>query len=334
MDRIIDIDENNLVWDSHAGFAYVQAADLDELTRWKRAGIDFVSVNVGYDVEPWTKTIAALSGYRHWLRSHADRFILVNSFSDIIVAKKSGRLAISFDIEGADALNGDLGMVDFYYRLSVRQMLFVYNRNNLAGGGCHDGNEGLTDFGRAVVDEMNRVGMVVDASHCSHRTSMELMERSTQPIVFSHSNARMLHDHERNIADDQIKACAQKAGVIGVNGVGLFLGPGDPVDRILAHIDYICEQAGAQHVGLGLDSTLFCQPEDLFLGEAQMARYAEYWPKRQYPDNSIDFAPVEIIPDLIIGMEKRGYSAIDIAGILGGNFARIAKEVWKPIIEN
>ncbi len=321
----------NIIWDSHAGFAFMQPGDLAELSRWTKSGVDFVSVNIGYDVEPWTKSVEALSGYRHWLRHNTEHFTLVTDFADVVAAKKAGKLAVSFDIEGADSLNGDLGMVDFYYRLGVRQMLFVYNRNNMVGGGCHDGNEGLTDFGRQVVDEMNRVGMVVDASHCSHRTSMELMERSSAPVVFSHSNARALHDHERNIQDDQIKACAAQGGVIGINGVGLFLGEGDATDRILAHIDYMCERVGARHVGLGLDSILFCQPDDALSVEELGPRATTYWPPAQYPNAPMAFAPIEVMPDLINGMRQRGYSDADIAGITGGNFARIAAQVWKPV---
>ncbi|WP_374379795.1 dipeptidase [Dongia sp.] len=323
----------DLVWDSHAGFAFVQAGDLDELSRWRQSGIDFVSVNVGYDVEPWSRAVEALSGYRHWLRAHPDRFVLAGTVDDVIAAKGSGRLAVAFDIEGADALNGDLGMVDFYYRLGVRQMLLVYNRNNLVGGGCHDGDQGLTPFGRAVIAEMNRVGMIVDASHCSHRTSLDMMECSTAPVVFSHSNARALHDHERNIRDDQIKACAAQGGVIGVNGVGLFLGTsGDPVELLLAHIDHMCQLVGPQHVGLGLDSILACQPDDLLSEEALRERAAAYWPPRQYPAAPMNFAPPEIMTDIAAGLDRRGYAATDIRAILGGNFARIANHVWRPVI--
>lgn len=327
-----DVAGANLVWDSHAGFAFQAAGDLDELSRWRKAGIDFVSVNIGYDVEPWTRAIEALSGYRHWLRQHPDRFVLVDTVADVMMAKQGGKLAVSFDLEGADALNGDLGMVDFYYRLGVRQMLFVYNRNNLVGGGCHDTDSGLTAFGREVVKEMNRVGMLVDCSHCGHRTSMEVMDLSTSPVIFSHSNARALHDHERNIRDDQIKACAAQDGVIGVNGVGLFLGPkGADAGHILEHIDYMCALVGSRHVGIGLDSILLNQQEDALSEENLGPRATLYWPPLQYPAAPMDFAPPEIMPDLVLGMRGRGYSDADIRGILGGNFARLAAQVWKPI---
>src|SRR5262249_48118422 len=195
----------SLVWDAHGGFAYEKASDLSELSRWKNSGIDLLSVNIGYDLQPWTTAVEALSRYPHYVRSHPDEFIQVDTLADVTKARETGRIAVSFDIEGANMLNGDLGMVDFFYRLGVRQMLFVYNRNNLVGGGCHDADTGLTRFGREVVGEMNRVGMVVDCSHCGFWTSMDLLETSESTPIFSHSNARALCDHERNITDEQIK---------------------------------------------------------------------------------------------------------------------------------
>lgn len=320
-----------LVWDSHAGFAFQRAEDLAELSRWREAGVDFVSVNIGYDVAPWTLAVEAVSRYRHWLRAHGDQFVQVETFADVLAARRSGRLAVSFDLEGADALNGDPGMVDVYYRLGVRQMLFAYNRNNLAGGGCHDVDSGLTGFGREVLREMNRVGMIVDCSHCSHRTSMEVMEASSSPVVFSHSNARALCDHERNIRDDQILACAAQGGVIGVTGVSLFLGPkgADPA-HLLEHIDYLCGRVGPRHVGIGLDSILLGQKDDGPDNAENGAHAALYWPARQYPNTPLGFVPPEVFPALKRGLTARGYAADDIAAIMGGNFARLARKIWQP----
>ncbi len=216
---------------------------LAHLERWRAAGIDYLSINAGYDVVPWTETLEAVSKYRHWIRTHADTLVQVETVDDILRAHSQGKLAaVTFDLEGMNALNGDIGMVDLYYRLGVRQMLFAYNRNNLAGGGCHDEDIGLTEFGRAVIAEMNRVGMLVDCSHCAYRTSMEAIEASEAPVIFSHANARELWDHERNIWDDQIKACAATGGVIGVTGVGRFMGPKGPVvEHLVEHIDHMVE---------------------------------------------------------------------------------------------
>ena len=314
-----------LVWDDHGGFAYSKASILEGLERWRGAGIGYLSVNAGYDVVPWTLTLEAVSQYRHWIRAHPEMLVQVETVDDIDRARREGKLAVAFDLEGMNALNGDIGMVDLYYRLGVRQMLFAYNHNNLAGGGCHDEDVGLTDFGRQVVAEMNRVGMVVDCSHCAHRTSLEAMEASRAPVIFSHSNARRLWDHERNIWDDQIKACAATDGVIGVTGVGRFLGPNGPTVRhLVEHIDYMVELVGPEHVGFGMDSVLHVhKPKQPF------TRSREYWPERQYPDSGSGYVPPEDAPCLTQALLDRGYGEKDIRGILGENFLRVARTVWK-----
>jgi membrane dipeptidase len=314
-----------LVWDDHGGFAYSKASILKHLERWRAAGIDYLSINAGYDVMPWTLTLEAVSQYRHWIRTHPETLVQVETVDDILRARAEGKLAVTFDLEGMNALNGDIGMVDLYYRLGVRQMLFAYNRNNLAGGGCHDEEIGLTDFGRAVVAEMNRVGMVVDCSHCSYKTSMEAIEASQAPVIFSHANARKLWDHERNIRDDQIKACAATGGVVGVTGVGRFLGPnGHTVEHLVEHIDYMVHLIGPDHVGFGMDSVLHAhKPNQPF------TRSRAYWPEGQYPDSGSGYVPPEDAPRLTEALLDRQYSEKDIRSILGGNFLRVAKQVWK-----
>ena len=184
-----------LIWDAHAGFELKSVADLETLSVWKEAGVGFLSVNVGYDVVPWQNTVKALSLARDWLRE-TDGYRLVASAAEIDAAIAAGDMAVAFDIEGMNALDESVDMVRFYHDLGVRQMVFAYNLNNAAGGGCHDDDSGLTEFGRAVIAEMNAVGMVIDCSHCGHRTTMEAMERSRDPVVFSHSNARALRDHD------------------------------------------------------------------------------------------------------------------------------------------
>jgi len=324
-ERAAALHRSSLVWDDHGGFAFSKASILKELKRWRKSGIHYLSINAGYDVMPWTLTVEAVSRYRHWIRTHPESVVQVETVADIHQARLAGKLAVTFDLEGMNALNGDVGMVDFYYRLGVRQMLFAYNRNNLAGGGCHDENVGLTDFGREVIAEMNRVGMVVDCSHCAYKTSMEAIEASSSPVIFSHANARKLWDHERNIWDDQIKACAATGGVIGVTGVGRFLGPDGPtVGHLVEHIDHMVQLVGPAHVGFGMDSVLHQhQPGQSF------TRNREYWPERQYPDSGSGYVPPEEAPRLTQALLDRGYGEQDIRGILGGNFLRVAEAVWK-----
>jgi membrane dipeptidase len=323
--RAAELHRSALVWDDHGGFAYSTAAALEHLARWRASGIDYLSINVGYDVTPWTLAVEAVSQDRQWIRTRPEAFVQVEGVDDVRRAQREGKLAVSFDLEGMDALNGDVGMVDVYYQLGVRQMLFAYNRNNKAGGGCHDEDIPLTPFGRDVIREMNRVGMLVDCSHSAYRTTMEAMEVSTAPVVFSHSNARRLCDHERNIWDDQIKGCAATGGVIAVTGVGRFLGPKGPVvEHLVEHIDHMVELVGPEHVGLGMDSVLEQRPpHQPFRGNRT------YWPERQYPDSGSGYVDPEAWPRVTQALLDRGYGDAAVRGILGENFLRVAGRVWK-----
>ncbi|HSY87550.1 MAG TPA: membrane dipeptidase, partial [Verrucomicrobiae bacterium] len=135
--------QDALVWDNHAGFGPDPSVDLEILEHWRAAGVDYLSVNVGYDVVDWQHTVKNIGAFLTWLEKRPDRFTLIRTADDILAAKQAGKLAIAFDIEGMESLDGESYMVSFFYRLGVRQMLFAYNRTNLAGGGCHDQDPGL-----------------------------------------------------------------------------------------------------------------------------------------------------------------------------------------------
>ena len=324
-ERAAALHRDALVWDDHAGFEYISGMDLNPLYRWRVSGADFLSLNIAYDVKPWTLAIEAVSGYRRWIRAHAEDFMQIEVADDVRRAKREGKLAISFDIEGMGALNQDLGMVELYHRLGVRQMLIAYNLNNAAGGGCHDEDIGLTDFGRAVIAEMNRVGILVDCSHSAYRSTLDAMEVSNAPVIFSHSNARALCDHERNIVDEQIERCAATGGMVGVTGIGLFLdASGASVAGMIRHIDYIADRIGADRVGIALDySWRGGGLEDTF------KTHAQYWPARQYPSGGdIGFVAPEALPALTEALLERGYSEDEVRGLMGENFLRVAEQVW------
>jgi len=316
---------NALVWDGHSGFMPDPAADLNNLQRWRDAGVHYLSIDVGFDVLPWEQTVRNLSAFRHWILDHADDYQLVTRPEDILTARAAGKLAITFDIEGMNALDGRVEMVEFYHHLGVRQMLFAYNRNNLAGGGCHDENIGLTSFGREVIDEMNRLGMFVDVSHCSYRTSIEAIEYSKKPVIFSHSNPVAISRHGRNISDEQIRACVKTGGLIGVNGIGEFLGSQQPDAALLArHIDYLIEVAGPRHVGIALD---YAFPVGNTSTEEILAAHPEYWPKEEYSGVHGYVAP-EALEQVVLHLLQSGHSETTIINVLGGNFYRLACEIW------
>ncbi|HEY4164301.1 MAG TPA: membrane dipeptidase [Dongiaceae bacterium] len=314
-----------LVWDDHSGFDPDPKVDLHHLGQWKRAGVNYLSVNIGYDVVPWRKSLSTIAAFRAWVQQHPDEYVMVETVDDIARAKREGKLAVTFDLEGMNALDGDANMVGAYYALGVRHMLFAYNMNNLAGGGCHDDDQGLTDFGRAVIREMNRVGMVVDCSHTGYRTTMEAMEASQAPVIFSHSCSKAVWKHGRNITDDQIKACAKTGGVIGINGLGIFLGKNDiSSENFVNHVTHTAEVAGVEHVGIALDYAFDTDGIEDVIGD-----HTNYWPKDEYPGGVIDFIPPEQLPEITEVMLRRGFSDAEVTGILGGNFMRVARQVWK-----
>jgi membrane dipeptidase len=157
-----------------------------------------------------------------------------------------------------------------------------------------------------------------------------MMAHSGRPVVFSHANVRALVDHGRNVSDAQIDACAAGDGVIGVNGVDLFLGEAEGGAEAMArHIDYIAQRVGPRHVGIGLDYSY-----DLGVGsDVTSAENPDYWwpPGNGYDFSTIHFAGPEVIPELADRLAGRGYGEADLRGILGGNFLRVAEATWKPL---
>ena len=314
--------DQSLVWDAHACFPLDPSSNLSQLSRYKDSGVSFVSINIGMDMDAFEKVIQVLAGFRKYIKSHPEDYILARSAVDVREAKETNRVAIAFDLEGSEPLAGNLNLISFYYDLGVRQMLLAYNNDNRASGGCMEGLTGLTDYGKQVVKEMNRVGMVVDASHMGYLASMETFETSTAPVIFSHSNPKGVRDHARNISDEQIKACAKTGGVVGINGVGDFLGD-TKSETVVAHIEYVLDLVGPKHVGLGLDYVIDKQ---------ELLEYIENYPAIFPPDkikDTLAFVEPEQFPEISELLLAHGHNEEVVRGILGENFMRVAEEVWK-----
>ena len=140
--------QDSFVWDDHGGFEMLPDTPLDPLLNpWREAGVGYLSINVAYDPQPWFQAIQNIAAIRRRLPSEAPYCRIVSSVGEIERARDDGKLAVTFDIEGMNSLNGRIDMVQLYYDIGVRHMLFAYNRNNLAGSGCHDEDTGLTVFG-------------------------------------------------------------------------------------------------------------------------------------------------------------------------------------------
>ena len=294
------------------------------LPRFAAAGFNFVSLTVGMDWNSPLETVQHIAAERNRFLNDKN-FVLAESVSDIRRAKTESKLAVGFHFQGTNPFGGDVNMVEVFYRLGVRHALLAYNEKNAVGDGCHERTDaGLSRYGIRLIAEMNRVGMIVDCTHTGYRTAMEAMELSTSPVIFSHSNAHAIWPHDRNLRDDQIKACAAKGGVIGINGVGLFLGNNDASPaNFIRHIDHIAGLVGPRHIALGLD-LVYYMDSMLARWRANPGRYPEGYPEPPW----YFFAP-EDLPRLVDGLLQRGYADDDVVGILGENFLRVAETVWR-----
>jgi membrane dipeptidase len=318
-----------LVWDQHGCLPLRPDENaVDELELYRSAGVDLVSINVGMDHTSTVDAFKVLAAFRRGLLARPDRYLIAAGVDDVHEAKRSGRLAVTFDLEGTEPLDGELALLESFRELGVRTVLIAYNLRNRAGGGCHDDPEiGLTPYGRDLVRELNRLGIVVDGSHCSPRTTFDLFEHSSAPVVFSHSVPRGVHGHDRNVTDEQMRACAASGGVVGINGVGLFIGDKEAgTEALVRAVDYAVGVVGAEHVGIGLDY-VFDQDEvtahleqnrDVFPADAG---YADFFPPR--------FVSPSQLPELTAALLRLGYTEADVLGILGGNFLRVASLVWR-----
>ena len=313
-------------WDNHQCMP-LRPGDhsfLPQLDRARMAGFDAVTLNVGFGEQSPEQHLRMVADFRRWVRGHADHYVLIEQADDLLAARRTGRMGILFDMEGANGIGEDVGLVSLYYDLGVRWMLIAYNRANRAGSGCLDSEDGgLTAFGREMVREMNGLGMTVCGSHCSRRTALDVLELSTQPVIFSHSNCAAVYDHPRNISDEMIRLCASQGGVIGINGIGAFLAPNgaDLDDAIVAQIDHAVQLVGPDHVGLSLDYVYDLQEVIDYLRTAG----------HLFPDFSEDLpmVPPERLALIVERLFGLGYADSDIRQIIGGAWLRIAQLNWR-----
>ena len=313
-----------LLWDQHACLPLQPDADVGYLTRFSRPGTTYVSVNVGYAPQTYADSTNLLAHFRSAISRRGDLRV-VASLDDIDAAGDRGQIAVGFDLEDSNPLDGDLDNVHRFVELGVRTMLPTYNHANAAGCGCLDATDaGLTAWGRRLVAEMNSAGMVPDGSHCSVRTGLDLCETSTKPVIYSHSCMRSVWDHPRNITDDQARECARTGGVVGITGVGIFLGPNTPtLDAMTRHLEYAVDLVGIDHVGVSTDHSFDAAD---FL--AEILDHPDSFDESYTRWGPIQWMAPEVFITLGAHLSRRGWGDSDIAAVLGGNFRRVAAASW------
>lgn len=298
------------------------------------SGITAINVTVSADFEGSVRNIALWQG-------EADRYpsllSIVRRHDDIARAKKDKTLGLILGFQNTDMIERDLSRLDMFYRLGIRIIQLTYNDRNLVGDGCLEpGNAGLSALGRQVVERMNTLGIAVDLSHCGTHTTADGIAQSTRPPLITHSGCREVFRHPRSKEDRELKAMADKGGVIGIYFMP-FIGPGPgapTVEMLMRQIDHAIKVCGSDHVGIGSDlSTAPIEETAEYLREH--ASFVEGRVRRgiSAPEESRPLFIPELnhprrLEGVVRGLTQRKYSSDVIEKVIGANFHRVLKDIW------
>ncbi len=308
---------------------------------WRESMVDAICFTIpGAQAGPQE----ALSAMGHIWRcgfEQAESLVIATRATDLITAKESGKKALIMATQHAELFAQDLNLLVAFRQLGLRMVQITYNTANYFGYGCAEVMDcGLTKLGRRLVSEANRFGMVLDLSHCGPRTTLDAIETSEMPVVFSHANPRSICDNPRNKTDEAIKMLAEKGGVMGITPWGPVCWKGAAKSRpsledYLDHIDYVVDLVGIDHVGFASDGTID-GTSDIEGTLEQAARYPEIvgsYDKMVGQDPEVRYAEgvgnISRLPAVVEGLRRRGYSPQDIGKFLGGNFMRVFSQVWR-----
>jgi membrane dipeptidase len=299
------------------------------IERIHRGGVTAVNATIAAWHDP-TDTLDMISQMVGQLDKHRRIAMLVRSVDDISVAKNTGKTGYILGFQDTNPIADKLSLLRAYYELGVRVIQLTYNFENRVGFGCQAPEDrGLTDFGREVVAGMNRLGILIDVSHCGPRTTLDAIEHSEKPIAITHANAASQFSHPRHKTDAAIKACTARGGVIGAVAFPAMLTSNLPatLDDYVNAIDYLVEMVGIDHVALGPDFMEAMPPEvaaTVLQGlPVDVATFMRNIPPLQ------DFASVEAMPNVMRRLLARGYTAGDAQKIMGGNWLRLYEQVWR-----
>lgn len=253
----------------------------------------------------------------------------VETVDDVFAAKKNGQLGVIFGVQSPTWIDGRRERIRLMYKLGLRSLQLTYMERNALGDGCLEPeNRGLTNFGMQVVRECNRLGILIDCSHVGMQTTLDAVKESKRPIVISHTAVRALVDNPRCVTDEQMKAVAGKGGAIGITTFSPFIRRDrqPTLDDYLDHFDHAIDVVGEDHVTFATD---------WFDGKtkanwATPFFYPEVTQGKQYGGLGLSgFSQRSELINVVEGFLGRGYGPERIAKLLGGNFIRVLKEVWK-----
>jgi len=305
----------------------------------RTGGVNAIHVTIAY----WENTRDALENIGDWrqrFRDYHDLIMPVKTAADILTAQKLGKIGIIFGFQNCSPIEDDLRMVETLYDQGVRIMQLTYNNQSLLATGCYETEDsGVTRFGREVIKEMNRVGMVIDMSHSAEHSTLQAIELSARPIAITHANPSRWHDALRNKSDSVLKALGESGGMLGFSMYPFHLnnGPDCTLDDFCGMIIDTAELMGIDNIGIGSD---LCQnwgyetlewmrsgkwtfKPDYGEGSAQNAN----WPRQpEWFANSLNFE------NIVEGLLNKGVVQHDVEKIMGGNWFRFFEKSFEPLL--
>lgn len=310
----------------------------EHFARLRLGGVDAVNYTCAKVTDDFGSAVLNVQGLRRLIDANPDEVLLVREASDILAAQEEGRIGLITGFQNAAPINGKIEYLELLHEMGVRIIQLTYNERNLLGDGCVEAaNGGLSRLGRRAVEEMNRLGLVVDVSHCGERTTLDALELSSSPVFISHANVKALCPSLRNKSDAVLDALVKNGGVMGVAfwAPMTYKDPGirPTLDDLLDHVDYLVGRMGINHVSIGSD-----------LGEGESREYYESMFLRGgglYPEITEDLGEwygfdtrmVEglesavAFPKVTEGLLRRGYTDEDVRRILGENTLRLLRQV-------
>ena len=311
---------------------------------WEASGVTCIIQNAGEEGNDIKRLLKRLSHFTYATDMMRDFVGKAVTPDDIFKAKKENRHALYFSGNGVPlpgewvSVEEELRYISVFFQLGIRMMHLTYNRRNVIGDGCAEkSNGGLSDFGRSVVKEMNRVGVIVDIAHSGWQTSLEAAQLSQRPMVASHSTIASVNHHIRSKPDNVIRAIADTGGYIGICCIPRFLGGTGDISSMMKHIDYVVKKFGSDHVAIGTDisyTSSFAAEESRKITASKQGgrtRWEALWPDDNFKESAqmVQSMSWTNWPLFTVGMVQMGYSDDVIQKILSGNSMRVAKAAFK-----
>ena len=304
----------------------------------REGGVDAVHVTIAYH-EMFRETVANIETWNRYFERFPDLIRHARTADDVRSAKADGVTAIIFGAQTPAPIEDDIGLIEILHTLGLRFMQLTYNNQSLLATGCYEAEDpGLTRMGREVIEEMNRVGLVVDMSHSAERSTLEAIEHSSRPIAITHANPADWHPARRNKSNTVLKALTETGGMLGVSLYPHHLRGGSDctLESFCQMIADAAETYGTDHIGIGSD---LCQDQpDSVVEWMRVGR----WTKKidygegsaaapGFPPQPSFFKDNRDMPNLANGLRAVGFNEAEVAAVMGENWLRFFDANFGPV---